>query len=195
MSKVSSLEPDTPLALALPPTPAQHSKCETKATHSKPRKVLDFKVEALSQLVKDSVSTGSDEQFNMIQHDIVISEEVQLADSKRIQLDEEFKALAALMSFGLDGSVDYTNLDDVISVASFDNIVQESKKMPMIQEMMSFFFDSGSARQSQETIDQRKLRVLHAYGCLLHVKSQRTSSELPLIVAILLASFGCGEGN
>ena len=50
------------------------------------------------------------------------------------------------------------------------------------------------SRRQEGTQRDRMLRMVHTYGTMLHIRSQRTDSELPLLMALLLLSHGCGQG-
>ena len=62
-----------------------------------------------------------------------------------------------------------------------------------LRNFNSCFTDKHKKRQ-QHTDQQRLLKLLHTHGCILHIRSQRSNSEIPLLLAVLLLSYGCGQG-
>jgi hypothetical protein len=90
--------------------------------------------------------------------------------------------------------IDYTNLSDIIDKLTFTKLVEEvAAKCPVTYSILEIFVRS-SEKRIIKTAAEKILRMMHAIGCLLRLRSERSSS-LPHLFGLLLMGYGCGQGN
>ena len=114
------------------------------------------------------------------------------SDQEKAYVDE-LEILVELCQFDFS-TVDYSDLDQVVSSLTFDNLLCEvEKRCPLVYDILRVFVRAEEDRKIK-TAAEKLLRVVHLFGCMLRIGRERSSS-LPRLFGILLTSYGCGQGK
>lgn len=91
--------------------------------------------------------------------------------------------------------IDYTNLSDITVKLTFTKLVEEvAANCPVTYSILEIFIVRSSEKRIIKFAAEKIQRMIHAIGCLLRLRSERSSS-LPHLFGLLLVGYGCGQGN
>ena len=117
-----------------------------------------------------------------------------VTEAQRQRLALEIQKFMILSNTIDSEKIDYCDLESVINAVTFHNLCETVKiHCPLLTEILEIFVHSKEERKIK-TGAEKLLRAIHAHSCLLQLTSQRSSS-FPLFFAVLMLSFGCGDGK
>ncbi len=123
-----------------------------------------------------------------------LEKEDQITQEQKTTLSREIERFCTLSKLVDLHQIDYTSLEDVIDSLTFEKFTNNVNiHCPLLSSMLHVFVSAEEERKKKTTAE-KLLRVVHGHGLLIKIGSER-GSKFPLFLAILLVSFGCGEGR